>query len=309
MERIFEYQISSGEEGRKLGDFLREKGYSRQLLRQLKETENGLLRNGQPTFMTIALKNGDRIRVRLLEKAEGSEAIMPAPLPFEIVYEDEDLLVINKPADMPIHPSFQNHGNTLADALTWHYQQQGKEFVYRCINRLDRDTTGLLIVARHQLSASILSDMVRKREIHREYLAIVEGIPPEKGTISAPIGRKEGSAILREVNFETGEPARTHFTRLETRNGLSLVSLKLETGRTHQIRVHMAYIGCPLIGDYLYYPDHTRINRQALHSYRLSFLHPITGKALSFTAPLILGTSSICRYLLTHFTIKSWSET
>lgn len=286
MARIFEYQISSGEEGRKLGDFLREKGYSRQLLRQLKETENGLLRNGQPTFMTIALKNGDRIRVRLLEKAEGSEAIMPAPLPFEIVYEDEDLLVINKPADMPIHPSFQNHGNTLADALTWHYQQQGKEFVYRCINRLDRDTTGLLIVARHQLSASILSGMVRKREIHREYLAIVEGIPPEKGTISAPIGRKEGSAILREVNFETGEPARTHFTRLETRNGLSLVSLKLETGRTHQIRVHMAYIGCPLIGDYLYYPDHTRINRQALHSYRLSFLHPITGKALSFTAPL-----------------------
>lgn len=286
MERIFEYQISSTEEGRKLGDFLREKGYSRQLLRQLKETENGLLRNGQPTFMTIALKNGDRIRVRLLEKAEGSEAIMPAPLPFEIVYEDEDLLVINKPADMPIHPSFQNHGNTLADALTWHYQQQGKEFVYRCINRLDRDTTGLLIVAKHQLSASILSDMVRKREIHREYLAIVEGIPPEKGTISAPIGRKEGSAILREVNFETGEPARTHFTRLETRNGLSLVSLKLETGRTHQIRVHMGYIGCPLIGDYLYYPDHTRINRQALHSYRLSFFHPITGKALSFTAPL-----------------------
>mgnify|MGYP004519646515 FL=1 len=286
MERIFEYQISSAEEGRKLGDFLREKGYSRQLLRQLKETEDGLLRNGQPTFMTIALKNGDRIRVRLLEKAEGSEAIMPAPLPFEIVYEDEDLLVINKPADMPIHPSFQNHGNTLADALTWHYQQQGKEFVYRCINRLDRDTTGLLIVARHQLSASILSDMVRKREIHREYLAIVEGIPPEKGTISAPIGRKEGSAILREVNFETGEPAQTHFTRLETRNGLSLVSLKLETGRTHQIRVHMGYIGCPLIGDYLYYPDHTRIGRQALHSYRLSFLHPITGKALSFTAPL-----------------------
>ena len=286
MERIFEYQINSGEEGRKLGDFLREKGYSRQLLRQLKETENGLLRNGQPTFMTIALKNGDRIRVRLLEKAEGSEAIMPAPLPFEIVYEDEDLLVVNKPADMPIHPSFQNHGNTLADALTWHYQQHGEDFVYRCINRLDRDTTGLLIVAKHLLSASILSDMVGKREIHREYLAIVKGIPPENGTISAPIGRKKGSAILREVNFETGEPAVTHFARLEIRNGLSLVSLKLETGRTHQIRVHMGYIGCPLIGDYLYYPECSRISRQALHSHRLSFLHPITGKALSFTAPL-----------------------
>ena len=286
MERIFEYQITAAEEGRKIGDFLREKGYSRHLLRQLKETEDGLLRNGQPTFTTVALKAGDRIRVRLLEKAEGSEAIMPAPLPFEIVYEDEDLLVVNKPADMPIHPSFQNHGNTLADALTWHYQQHGEDFVYRCINRLDRDTTGLLIVAKHLLSASILSDMVGKREIHREYLAIVEGIPPENGTISAPIGRKKGSAILREVNFETGEPAVTHFARLETRNGLSLVSLKLETGRTHQIRIHMGYIGCPLIGDYLYYPECSRISRQALHSHRLSFLHPITGKALSFTAPL-----------------------
>lgn len=286
MERIFEYQITAAEEGRKIGDFLREKGYSRHLLRQLKETEDGLLRNAQPTFTTVALKAGDRIRVRLLEKAEGSEAIMPAPLPFEIVYEDEDLLVVNKPANMPIHPSFQNHGNTLADALTWHYQQHGEDFVYRCINRLDRDTTGLLIVAKHLLSASILSDMVGKREIHREYLAIVKGIPPENGTISAPIGRKKGSAILREVNFETGEPAVTHFARLEIRNGLSLVSLKLETGRTHQIRVHMGYIGCPLIGDYLYYPECSRISRQALHSHRLSFLHPITGKALSFTAPL-----------------------
>lgn len=286
MERIFEYQITAAEEGRKIGDFLREKGYSRHLLRQLKETEDGLLRNAQPTFTTVALKAGDRIRIRLLEKAEGSEAIMPAPLPFEIVYEDEDLLVVNKPADMPIHPSFQNHGNTLADALTWHYQQHGEDFVYRCINRLDRDTTGLLIVAKHLLSASILSDMVGKREIHREYLAIVKGIPPENGTISAPISRKKGSAILREVNFETGEPAVTHFARLEIRNGLSLVSLKLETGRTHQIRVHMGYIGCPLIGDYLYYPECSRISRQALHSHRLSFLHPITGKALSFTAPL-----------------------
>ena len=271
MERIFEYQITAAEEGRKIGDFLREKGYSRHLLRQLKETEDGLLRNAQPTFTTVALKAGDRIRVRLLEKAEGSEAIMPAPLPFEIVYEDEDLLVVNKPANMPIHPSFQNHGNTLADALTWHYQQHGEDFVYRCINRLDRDTTGLLIVAKHLLSASILSDMVGKREIHREYLAIVKGIPPENGTISAPISRKKGSAILREVNFETGEPAVTHFARLEIRNGLSLVSLKLETGRTHQIRVHMGYIGCPLIGDYLYYPECSRISRHLLSDYGFLF--------------------------------------
>ena len=287
MERIFEYQITAAEEGRKIGDFLREKGYSRHLLRQLKETEDGLLRNAQPTFTTVALKAGDRIRVRLLEKAEGSEAIMPAPLPFEIVYEDEDLLVVNKPANMPIHPSFQNHGNTLADALTWHYQQHGEDFVYRCIKPAGpghhrpshrRQTPALRL---HPFRYG------RKTgDIRREYLAIVKGIPPENGTISAPISRKKGSAILREVNFETGEPAVTHFARLEIRNGLSLVSLKLETGRTHQIRVHMGYIGCPLIGDYLYYPECSRISRQALHSHRLSFLHPITGKALSFTAPL-----------------------
>ena len=286
MERIFEYQISSGEEGRKLGDFLREKGYSRQLLRQLKETENGLLRNGQPTFMTIALKNGDRIRVRLLEKAEGSEAIMPAPLPFEIVYEDEDLLVINKPADMPIHPSFQNHGNTLADALTWHYQQQGKEFVYRCINRLDRDTTGLLILAKNRLSGALLSRMSAERKIHRQYLAIATGEIPKCGTIDAPIARACDSAILRQVDFVHGERAITHYRLLKFDGFYSLVLLQLETGRTHQIRVHMNHIGHPLPGDYLYNPDYRLIKRQALHSCRLTFCHPISGKPMDFTAPI-----------------------
>ena len=280
MERIFEYQISSGEEGRKLGDFLREKGYSRQLLRQLKETENGLLRNGQPTFMTIALKNGDRIRVRLLEKAEGSEAIMPAPLPFEIVYEDEDLLVINKPADMPIHPSFQNHGNTLADALTWHYQQQGKEFVYRCINRLDRDTTGVLVLAKNPLSGALLSAQMKQRQIRRTYLALTDGIPPERGTISAPIARMDASVITREVDFQRGEAAVTHYERLAVSNGYALVELHLDTGRTHQIRVHMKYIGCPLPGDFLYHPVFDRIGRQALHSFQLEFAHPITGQLI-----------------------------
>lgn len=285
MERIFEYDIDDASDGMRIGDFLRKKGYSRNILKHLKETEHGILRNGTETFTTVELKKGDRLAVRLLEQT-GSGAITPAPLPFGIVYEDADLLVVNKPADMPIHPSFQNHGNTLADALAWHYQEQGEPFVYRCINRLDRDTTGLLIVAKHMLSASLLSGMVGRREIHREYLAIVRGVPPESGTIDAPIGRKEGSAILREVCFDHGEPAVTHYTRLAVRDGFSLLSLRLESGRTHQIRVHMGYLGYPLIGDYLYYPDYSRISRQALHSHRLSFLHPITGEPMDFTAPL-----------------------
>lgn len=286
MERIFEYQITAAEEGRKIGDFLREKGYSRHLIRQLKETEDGLLRNAQPTFTTVALKAGDRIRVRLLEKAEGSEAIMPAPLPFEIVYEDEDLLVVNKPADMPIHPSFQNHGNTLADALTWHYQQHGEDFVYRCINRLDRDTTGVLVLAKNPLSGALLSAQMKQRQIRRTYLALTDGIPPEKGTVSAPIARMDDSVITREVNWEHGETAVTHYERLAVSNGYSLVELHLDTGRTHQIRVHMKYIGCPLPGDFLYHPVFDRISRQALHSFQLEFCHPITKKPLRFLAPV-----------------------
>ena len=285
MERIFEYTIDSSQDGEKIGNFLRGKGYSRHILRHLKETPEGILRNGEPAFATMRLKTGDALTI-VLQETESSQAIIPCPLSFDIIYEDQDLLVVNKPADMPIHPSFQNHGNTLADALTWHYSQQNISFVYRCINRLDRDTTGLVIVAKHMLSASILSHMVAQRKIHREYLAIVKGITPISGTIRVPIGRKPDSAILRQPDPQNGEPAVTHFTRLETRDGYSLVSLNLETGRTHQIRVHMGYLGYPLIGDYLYNPDYERIKRQALHSHRLSFEHPITGQPMEFTAPL-----------------------
>lgn len=286
MQRIITYTISPEDSGISILSFLRNNGFSKHILTTMKRADHAILLNGQPSFAKTALKEQDVLRILVPEEAGSEESILPVKIPLNILYEDEDILVLNKPADMPVHPSAGNYENTLANGVAWYYRQQGETFVYRCINRLDRDTTGLLIVAKHLLSASILSDMVGKREIHREYLAIVKGIPPENGTISAPIGRKKGSAILREVNFETGEPAVTHFARLEIRNGLSLVSLKLETGRTHQIRVHMGYIGCPLIGDYLYYPECSRISRQALHSHRLSFLHPITGKALSFTAPL-----------------------
>ncbi len=156
----------------------------------------------------------------------------------------------------------------------------------RCMNRLDKDTTGLLILAKNMYSASLLSTMIKNREVHREYLAIATGFVPYQGIIDKPIGRVDGSTIEREVNLITGDPARTHFKRLAYKNGYSLVSLKLETGRTHQIRVHMKSIGHPLPGDFLYNPDYSIIQRQALHSYRLSFAHPITKEPLVFTAPL-----------------------
>ena len=283
MNRVLTYEITEEQEGTKIGDFLRRAGYSRHVIIHLKKTENGILLNGEWAYVGQFLKEGDHLEIRIIE-SESSEQIVPAELPLDIVYEDEDLLIINKPADMPIHPSINNYDNTLANALMWYYQQKGETFVYRCINRLDRDTTGLLIVAKNMLSGGILSDMSKKREIHREYLAIAEGKVPQEGVIDAPIARKEESVIERCVDFEKGDRAVTHYWRLDYRNGYSLVRLKLETGRTHQIRVHMKYLGHPLTGDYLYNPDYRILNHQALHSWKLAFRHPVTGAQMQFKA-------------------------
>ena len=187
---------------------------------------------------------------------------------------------------MPIHPSIHNYENTLANAAAWYFGQKGENFVYRCINRLDRDTTGLLILAKNRLSGALLSRMSAERKIHRQYLAIATGEIPKCGTIDAPIARACDSAILRQVDFVHGERAITHSRLLKFDGFYSLVLLQLETGRTHQIRVHMNHIGHPLPGDYLYNPDYRLIKRQALHSCRLTFCHPISGKPMDFTAPI-----------------------
>lgn len=284
-KRTLQYRITESDTYNNIHELLKAHGYSSTVIRHLKETENGISRNGVWSKVYEPLCSGDTVTILLTEEAS-SENIVPTPLPLDIVYEDEDLLIINKPAGMPIHPSQGNYDNTLANACAYYFQQKGEPFTYRCINRLDRDTTGLLIIARHAYSASLLSSMIAKREIHREYLALATGLVPDSGVIEAPIARVDGSTIEREVNFETGEFARTHYKCLEYKNGYSLVSLKLDTGRTHQIRVHMKYIGHPLPGDFLYNPDYSVIRRQALHSYRLTFTHPITGKELQFTAPL-----------------------
>ena len=175
----------------------------------------------------------------------------------------------------------------MANALAWYYQQQNKPFIFRCSNRLDRHTSGLTVVAKHLVSGNILSCMVRDHKIDREYLALVRGhVTPPTGTIHAPLARKGGTIIERIVDFEHGETAVTHYHTLSEKNGHSLVSLHLETGRTHQIRVHMKHLGFPLIGDYLYNPDMEYMTRQALHSHKLIFKHPITGEPMRFTAPL-----------------------
>ena len=286
MNRIFEYTITPSDVPCTVGEYLKKKGYSRKIIIHLKKTEHGILQNGEWAYVRTPLVPGDVLKITLLEES-ASEHILPVPMETDIVYEDEDLLVVNKPFDMPVHPSIHNYDNTLANGMAYYFQQKGETFIFRCINRLDRDTTGLLILAKNALSASILSNDMKARKIHRTYQAVVSRIPvPASGTIDAPIARKDDSAIERCVDFEKGEPAVTHYRTLETKENLALVELSLETGRTHQIRVHMQHMGCPLLGDYLYHPDFTLINRVSLHSYSLSFVHPITGNSMYFCAPL-----------------------
>lgn len=286
MERIITYTIDSASAGLRIEQYLRRRGYSYQNLTQLKKMRESILINGVWSYMRTPLKDGDILTVHIQEP-ESSPNIPPVKLPLDIVYEDEDIIVVNKPAGMPVHPSLNNYENSLANGLMYYYRKQGKPFIFRCTNRLDRDTSGLTVVAKHMVSSSILSSMGMRHEITREYLAIVRGaLKPSEGTIDAPIGRTGSSLIERKIDFENGEHAVTHYRVVEEQNGHSLVFLILETGRTHQIRVHMKYIGYPLVGDYLYNPDMEYIDRQALHSHRLSFTHPVTGEKMEFTAPL-----------------------
>lgn len=281
------YLIQQQDIQKTVEQFLLSNGYSAALIRRLRHTEQSILKNGSPVYTTYRLDEGDSLAVTLPEE-HGSENIVPVPMDLDIRYEDRDLLVVNKAAGIPIHPSQGNHDNTLANGIAWYLGEKGEAATYRAINRLDRDTTGLLILARHALSACMLSEMVRTHAIRRCYLAAASGLVPPEGVIDAPIARTCDSTIERCVDFERGDSARTHYRTLyyNRDTDCSLVELRLETGRTHQIRVHMKHIGHPLPGDFLYNPDYRLIGRQALHSWQLDFIHPIKKEPLHFEAPL-----------------------
>ena len=278
MERQILYTIDK--DYKSISDFLKSKGYTSSNIVELKKYENGIVLNGTWAYMNQKPAILDRLLVRVCEYKK-SENILPIFIKLDIKYEDEDIVVVNKPSDMPIHPSLNNYENSMANALMYYYRD--KNFVFRCINRLDRDTTGLSVVAKHFLSAGILNTFMQRREIKRVYNAIVEddGSLKESGTVDAPIAREDNTLIKRRVSSE-GQRAITHYKVLKRLRGASLIELRLDTGRTHQIRVHMSYIGHPLVGDYLYnerYYDKENV-RPLLHSKSLSFIHPITGENL-----------------------------
>ncbi len=297
MNHIIRHSYIPAEDGQTVEQLLRLHGYSKSLINQVKLTEQGLLVHGKRVYTTYRLKTGESLMVTLPVESS-SEHIVPVSMPLSILFEDEDLMVINKPADLSVHPSQGHFSNSLANGLAWYFQEKNQPFVFRAINRLDRDTTGLLIVAKNALSGCILSDMVKKREIHRTYLTAVSGDLSEcpEGTISVPIARRPGSVMERMADPINGETAITHYRLLAYQNKTdsSILEVTLETGRTHQIRVHMKYIGHPLYGDFLYNPDYRFLDRQSLHSWKLSFLHPITKKSLHFTAPVPADMLPFC---------------
>ena len=280
MKRIFTYKITEKDVGKTVGTFLLEHEYTPTCIKFLKKAENLITVNGKWEFVNKVLQENDILETVFLDD-ENSENIPSVEMPLDIVYEDEDVLVLNKPPKLPIHPTKGYEYHSLANGVVHYYEKQGIPFVFRSINRIDKDTTGLVIVAKNMLSGSILGEAMRNREIRRTYLAVTEGELPESGTIDLPIGRREGSAVERCID-ENGAKAVTHYERLYYANGHSLAQIRLETGRTHQIRLHMRAIGHPLPADVLYNENFAVIGRHALHSWKLEFPHPITKEILCF---------------------------
>ena len=273
-------------------------GLSGTVVRRIKWLEDGILVDGQRVNTRFAPVEGQVLSVRLSDP-ERRSGIVPAPGPLDIVYEDEDVIVLNKAPGVPVHPGPGHFSDTLGNFLLDYYDFRGIEADFHPVHRLDRGTSGLMVAAKHPHAQEVLKNQLHTDDFRRIYLAVCEGVPdPPAGLVDAPLGPKEGSLVEQEVRPD-GKPARTKYEVLESHNGRTLLRLVLDTGRTHQIRVHMAHLGHPLTGDFLYgTEDHTLIPRPALHSAELSFRHPITGQVLSFVRPLpedmkrLLGSSS-----------------
>ncbi len=271
--RTLEFVVSDSDAGQDAGAFLKRKGVSRRLITKLKRVPDGICCDGKHIRVIDIVNPGSVISIRL----EDDKKLEPnGNLSVPVFFEDEDVIVFNKPVNMPVHPSIKHQGDTLGNYFSYLYP----DLTFRPVNRLDRDTSGLCVVAKNAHSANRLQSSVNK-----VYYAVVCGIPPYEGRIDAPIARTAESIILREVR-EDGQRAVTDYTIIKNNEKYSLVKVILQTGRTHQIRVHFAYIGYPLAGDDMYGGDVTDTKVQALHCGEVTFVHPVTGKKIRLTCDI-----------------------
>ena len=270
--------------GRKVKFFVRgDMGVSSHQFASLK-VKGGLRVNGEPVHANRLLAPGDVVTV-LLEDAP-QEAIPSDPAPVNVVWEDEDLMVIDKPAPLACQCSPKQTAMTLENRLAWRYRE-APGFVFRPLNRLDRGTSGLMAAAKHAHAAQLLQKQLHTPDFLREYLAVVDGTMTGEGTIDLPIAKENAATVRRVVDFERGQRAVTHYRVERTGDAHSLVRLRLETGRTHQIRVHLSHLGHPVSGDFLYGVEDPRLPRRfALHSAHIRFIHPLTGETIELESPL-----------------------
>lgn len=297
-----EYIIDERYNGKTIKEYLRyELLLSRRIVTRLKGEEDGIMLNSEKVTVRAVLSTGDVLSLGIFD-ADDNGNIVPVDMDISILFEDDDIMAVNKPYGVPTHPSHNHYTDSLANGIAYYFQKKGIPFVFRSVNRLDRDTSGIVIVAKNQMAAQRLSKELICGNVHKCYTAIVTGVTEENGIINAPIRRREESIIERIVcsEEEGGQHAVTEYCKVASKNGMSLLKVYPKTGRTHQIRVHMAYIGHPILGDTLYGKADAGngIDRQALHCSSMSFKHPMTGELITITADLFDDMKNIAEEII-----------
>lgn len=294
MKRTLEYKITGNYNDAMVQDVLRrELRISTALIKELKKYPDGILINGEHMRTVDTVHTGDILTVNIYDT--DSESIEPHYIPLDIMHEDEDILIINKQPGIPTHPSKGHFTDTIANGVMYHYNKNGEHHMFRAVNRLDSGTSGVMCIAKNSYAHARLAEELGTHELRRRYLAIAEGTTEDRGTIDAPIARVD---FIKRAVAPEGQRAVTHYRTIECFGNYTLVELILETGRTHQIRVHMSHIGHPLLGDWLYgKEDKELFPRQALHSSYLSLLHPVTGEKMEFIPRLAKDMESFIKSL------------
>lgn len=280
------YCVTQDDNGRKVESILKHKlNLSNRFIKKLKYA-NRILCNSSPVHVNHVVKNGDVIDV-LIDMQEEETDVVPENIPISVIYEDDSLIALNKQAGIVVHPTSGHQSGTIANALAYHFKNKGEKRKIRPVSRLDRDTSGIIIFAKNQFVQEQLIQQMASKTFSKEYIGVVSGtVANRAGTIDLPIERKPGSIMERHIS-PSGAKAVTHYEVIEYLNDATCLKFILETGRTHQIRVHCQAVGHPLIGDTLYSDRPSAlIGRQALHSSRVSFIHPVTQKRMTLTAPL-----------------------